>query len=129
MPLKARWSVVAMTAAVALMAPLVAVHAYDCQMLSSYVDDAETNLRRASRATDLDEARRHARRAESALDDASMAAMNCECVLAYSNFDDAATRARRAKNADEADEFMEQLRRAIRSYNDAIDALQMCAAE
>jgi hypothetical protein len=128
-PLKVRWCVIATTAAVALMAPLAAVHAYDCQMLPSYMDDAETNLRRATRATDLDEAQRYARRAESALEDASMAAMNCECVLAYSSLDDAATRARRAKNADEADEFIEQLRRAIRSYNDAIDALQMCAAE
>lgn len=113
----------------AVFAPPSSALAYGCEMLSSYVDDAETNLRRATRATDLDDARSYARRAKSALEDASLAAMDCECVQAYSEFDTAATHARRARDADDTDELIYELKRTIRSYNDGIDALQMCAAE
>jgi hypothetical protein len=104
-------------------------HASTCDMLSYAIDDAETQLRRATRSADLDDARSYARRAKSALEDASLAAMDCECVQAYSEFDAAATDARRARDAADADELIYELKRTIRSYNDGIDALQMCAAE
>lgn len=102
------------------------VHAYDCQMLPTFVDDAETQLRRALRATDLEEGQNYARRAKSALDDVALAAMDCQCTLAYSEFDTAGSKARRAQYAEEPDDFAYQLRAAVRAYNAGIDALQLC---
>lgn len=102
------------------------VHAYDCQMLPTFIDDAETQLRRAIRATDLEEGQSYARRAKNALDDVALAAMGCQCTLAYSEFDTAASKARRAQSTDDPDDFVYQLRAAVRAYNAGIDALQLC---
>ena len=97
-----------------------------CALLSYSVDDARSRLRRAANEDDLDNAKDHARRAKNALDDAAMAALDCQCTVAYSEFDDAARRARRARDADGAEDFADQLNRAIRSYNSAIQALRTC---
>lgn len=102
------------------------VEASLCDMLAYHVDEAETNLRRASRADNVDDGTRYARRASYALSDAALAAMDCDCSLAYIEFDTAASEVRRAKNAAEAEEFFHQLRGAIRAYNTALDALQAC---
>lgn len=97
-----------------------------CSMLSYSVDDARTKLKRAARETNLEDAQNYARRAKSALDDASMAAMDCQCTMAQMEFDSAASHARRARNADSPSEFEHHLNRAIRSYNFAIEALHIC---
>jgi hypothetical protein len=98
-------------------------------MLSYNVDDARSKLQRAARASDLDEARDQARRAKSALEDASLSAMDCKCDMAYMKFEDAATRTRRARDASDGREFVENLNRAIKSYNSALNAVRMCASE
>ena len=95
-------------------------------MLSYSVDDAHAKLKRAANETDFEAAKDYARRANSALDDAAMAAMDCRCDMAYSELDAAASRARRARNADTVEEFVESLNRSIRSFNSALDALRAC---
>jgi len=100
-----------------------------CDMLASYVNESRYELTRASKASDLDEGQSRARRAQSALETASMVAMDCDCMDASIQLDDAATRARRAKNAGDADEFFDQLRRSIRCYNNALDAISFCASQ
>ncbi len=110
------------------LAPL-AGWAQNCSMLSYNVDDARSRLQRAAKASDLDEGRDQARRAKSALEDASMSAMDCRCDMAHMEFDDAAARARRARDASDGQEFVEYLNRVIKSYNAALDAVRMCASE
>ena len=102
-------------------------HASNCSMLSDAVDDARTKLKRAVNETDFEDAKDYARRAKSALDDASMAAVDCRCDMAQMEFDSAATRARRARDADDPEEFVDSLNRAIRSFNSAIEALRTCS--
>ena len=68
-----------------------------CDMLLYNIDDARSRLHRAAMAPDLDEGKDQARRAKSALEDASLSAMDCKCEMAYMEFTDAATRARRAR--------------------------------
>lgn len=99
----------------------------NCSMLSYAVDDARTKLKRAANETYFEGARDYARRAKSALDDASMAAMDCRCDIAQMEFDSAATRARRARDADDPEEFADSLNRSIRSFNSAIEALRTCS--
>jgi hypothetical protein len=115
--------------AIALALSPLAAWAQSCEMLSLNVDEARTALQRAARASDLDEGRDSARRAKSALEDASMSAMDCKCDMTYMEFDDAATRARRARDASDGREFVENLNRAIRSYNSALDAVRVCASD
>jgi hypothetical protein len=98
-----------------------------CSMLSYAVDDARTKLKRGRQWNNFEDAKDRARRAKSALDDAAMAAMDCNCDMAYTEFDTAASRARRARNADNPEEFVDSLNRAIRSFNSAIEALRVCA--
>lgn len=114
--------------ALALLCALSApAHAVTCNMLSYNVDEARSKLRRAASGSNLEDAQDQARRANSALEDAAMSAMDCGCHIAYSEFDDAATRARRARDASDGDEFADNLRRAIRSYNSALQALRTCS--
>lgn len=98
-------------------------------MLSYHVEDARSRLQRAANASDLDDARDHARRARNSLDDASLYAMDCKCLMAQIEFDDAATRARRARDAYDGAEFADYLNRAIRSYNAGLQAIRTCASE
>ena len=49
-------------------------------MLIFNMDDARTQLRRAINESDFESAKNYARRARSALDDASMGAMDCGCM-------------------------------------------------
>ena len=107
----------------------VACWSQTCSMLSYNIEDARTRLQRATKASDLDEGKDQARRAKSALEDASLSALDCKCTIAYSEFDDAATRARRARDASDGQEFADNLRRAIRSYNSALDAVRTCASQ
>ncbi|MGB7480433.1 MAG: hypothetical protein WA924_08905 [Burkholderiaceae bacterium] len=102
-------------------------NASNCSMLSYVVDDARTKLKRAANETDFEDAKDYARRAKSALDDASMAAMDCRCDMAQMEFDSAATRARRARDAEDPEEFVDSLNWAIRSFNSAIEALRTCS--
>jgi hypothetical protein len=95
-------------------------------MLSYSTDEARSKLQRAAKETNLDDAKDHARRAKNSLDDAALAAMDCQCHLAYSEFDSAASGARRASYADDPEEFVDNLRRAIRSYNSAVGFLGSC---
>ena len=114
--------------ALALTLSPVAGWTQSCDMISYNIDDARSRLQRAARASDLDEGRDQARRAKSALEDASMSAMDCKCDMAHMEFDDAATRARRARDASDGREFVENLNRAIKSYNSALDAVRVCAS-
>lgn len=98
-------------------------------MLSYNVDDARSRLQSAARASDLDDGKDQARRAKSALEDASMSAMDCKCNTAYMEFDDASVRARRARDASDGQEFVDSLNRAIRAYNSALDAMRTCASQ
>lgn len=116
---------VALVLAIMTFAPFA--HASNCSMLSYAVDDARTKLKRAANETDFEDAKDYARRAKSALDDASMAAMDCQCDMAQMEFDSAASRARRARNSDDVDEFVDSLNRAISAFNSAIDALRTCS--
>jgi len=102
-------------------------YASNCSMLSYAVDDARTKLKRAANETDLEDAKDYARRAKSALDDAAMAAMDCQCDMAQMEFDSAASRARRARDADDPEEFADSLNRAIRAFNSSIEALRTCS--
>ena len=111
----------------ALMVFTPIAQASNCSMLSFAVDDARTKLKRAVNETDFEDAKDYARRAKGALDDASMAAMDCRCDMAQMEFDSAATRARRARDADDPEEFVDSLNRAIRSFNSAIEALHTCS--
>lgn len=97
-----------------------------CSMLSYLTEEARSKLERTAKERSLEDAKDLARRAKSALDDAALAAMDCQCHLAYSEFDSAASRARRASNADDAEDFVDDLRRAIRSYNSALGILSTC---
>ena len=115
----------ALVLALMVLAPFA--QASNCSMLSYAVDDARTKLKRAANETDFEDAKDYARRAKSALDDASMAAMDCRCDMAQMEFDSAATRARRARDADDPEEFVDSLNRAIRSFNSAIEALRTCS--
>ena len=98
-------------------------------MLSSNIDDARSRLQRALNTSDLDEGKDQARRAKSALEDASMSAMDCKCNTAYMEFDDSSVRARRARDASDGQEFIDSLNRAVRSYNSALDAMRTCASQ
>ena len=100
-----------------------------CAMLSSNIDDARSRLQRALNTSDLDEGKDQARRAKSALEDASMSAMDCKCNTAYMEFDDSSVRARRARDASDGQEFIDSLNRAVRSYNSALDAMRTCASQ
>lgn len=103
--------------------------AITCDMLPINLDDARTNLRRATNEADFEAAKDYARRAKRALDDAAMSAMDCRCEMAYMEFDTAASRARRAGYASSVEEFVDSLNRAIRAFNSGIDALRICASE
>lgn len=122
-----------MRKAILMMALVTAVgfsfdtYAAECPMLSYAIDDARTKLKRARQADSLDEAKDYARRAKSALSDASMAVMNCDCLMAQMEFDSAETKARRASNSDNGQEFVDNLNRAIKDFNNALDALRMCS--
>lgn len=100
-----------------------------CGMLFYAVDDARTQLKRAANETDFEDAKDYARRARNALDDAAMAAMDCECTIAYNDLDTAASRARRARDADTVEEFVDFLSRTIRLFNSASGALRACSRE
>jgi hypothetical protein len=100
--------------------------AFTCNMLSFSLDDARTQLRRAINESDFEYAKDYARKARSALDDASMSAMDCGCLNLQMELDDAATKARRARDAYDADEFVSNINRAIRGFNSSIELLKSC---
>jgi hypothetical protein len=102
--------------------------AQSCPGLASNIDDARTELRRATNEGDLDDAKGYARRARSELEDAETAARDCGCASAANDFDDAATSARRAGDADDSGGFSDSLSRAIRDFNSALASLRACAA-
>lgn len=113
-----------LVAALAVFPPIA--HASICDMLFYSIDDARSKLTRAAKETDLESAKDYARRAKSALEDAAMAAMDCECDMAYSEFDTAASLARRARDADDFDAFVDSLNRSIRSFNAGLEVLDLC---
>ena len=88
-----RTAVVAILLATGTLATPVEVEASMCDMLSYHLDEVETNLRRASQADNLDDGNTYARRASNALDDAALAAVDCDCSLAYMELDTAAGKA------------------------------------
>jgi hypothetical protein len=99
-----------------------------CPGLAANIDDARTELRRATNEDDLADAKGYARRARSDLEDAETAARECGCSSAANDFDDAATSARRAADANDSDGFSDSLGRAIRDFNSALSSLRTCAA-
>lgn len=101
--------------------------ASDCSNISSYIDDAERYLKRASNESSLESAKDYMRKVKNSLEEASTAARGCGCDSAASEFDDASTKARRARNAGDAGDFIYQYNRTVRGYNSGIDALNNCA--
>jgi len=100
--------------------------AFTCNMLTYSLDEARTQLLRAINESDFDFAKDYARKARSALDDASMSAMDCGCLNLQMELDDAATKARRARDAYDADEFVSNIDRAVRGFNSSIELLKSC---
>lgn len=100
--------------------------ASDCSALSYAVDDAFAQMKRATKARDLEDAKGYARRSKNALEEASYAAGDCGCDDAQAEFDSAATYARRAHYADDVDDFVDNMNRSIRTFNTAIEAVNMC---
>jgi hypothetical protein len=102
--------------------------AASCGSLKSNLDDARSQLVRASKSSGAKEGTPYARRAASALSDASGSAKGCGCSRAASDLDDAEAKARRAARAndDEGETYFDELNRAIRYYNSALDALRNC---
>jgi len=83
-------------------------------------------LESISESSDFEEAKKNARRATNALEDAAMDAADVECSAAYVALADASTKARHAQDADEPIEFLGEIQLAIRSYNEAIRDLEQC---
>lgn len=90
------------------------------------MEDSRTQLRRAINESDFESAKNYARRARSALDDASMSAMDCGCLNLQYELDDASTRARRARDAYDYEDFANNINRAVRSFNSAIELIKTC---
>jgi hypothetical protein len=95
-------------------------------MLSYNIDDSRTQLRRAINESDFESAKNYARRARSALDDASMSAMDCGCMDLQFELDDASSRARRARDAFDYNDFASSINRAVRGFNSAIELSKTC---
>ena len=95
-------------------------------MLRFNLDDARTQLRRAVNETNFEDAKDYARKAKSALEDASMGAMDCRCLNLQMELDDASTKARRARDAYDYSDFASNINGAIRGYNASLGLLSSC---
>ena len=99
-----------------------------CSTIYVMLDNAETNLTRASEENSLDVATNYARQSQEHLDNAAMAAVRCECPMASMEFDTAASNAKRASEASDSSDFINYLDKSIDSYNKGIDILDICPA-
>jgi hypothetical protein len=101
--------------------------AQTCGAMSRNIDDARSQLSRAGKTANLEEAKNSARRARSELDNAQVAAIDCKCPQAAMEFGDAETHARRARDSTTADGLADELKQAARNLDSALAAVGECS--
>jgi hypothetical protein len=101
--------------------------AQTCRALKPGLEVARSALELAALEPELGAAKKQARHAKHALDEASASAQGCGCMTGYIDLDDAAFDAERASEAASVRELGDHLRSAAHHFDASLVTLKACA--
>lgn len=104
------------------------VTASSCSVLRDGLDEVRVRLRRAAEASNLDEGRHQARRAQLALIESAESANACACPGIVDELESAAYMAGRAYTAFGATDFASSIKHALMAFDAGTQALEACPA-